>query len=139
MPCCAAKKIKKKKEGRSPQILCQGFIFPRFSSYLSGLNRKQRTTQSICQKVVFFNLLFFWKDNCFTELCCLEKGLMKELFTEVWAQIVKHPGAHNSGRESLVSGPEEVREGALLTNLARLVSMIAGHSTGAVTFTRGTC
>ena len=95
--------------------------------------------KAFARRLFFFNLLFFWKDNCFTELCCLEKGLMKELFTEVWAQIVKHPGAHNSGRESLVSGPEEVREGALLTNLARLVSMIAGHSTGAVTFTRGTC
>ena len=56
---------------------------------------------------------------------------MKELFTEVWAQTVNRPGAHNSGIESLVSGPEEVREGALLRNLARLISMVAGHSTGA--------
>ena len=57
MPCGTAKKIKK--EGMSPQILCQGLIFPRFSSYVSGLSRKPRTTQSICQKKVFFLINFF--------------------------------------------------------------------------------
>ena len=39
MPYGTAKKIKK--EGISPQILCPGLIFPRFSSYVSGLSRKQ--------------------------------------------------------------------------------------------------
>ena len=40
--------------------------------------------------------------------------------------------------QSHVSGPEEVKEGALLTSLAGLISMVAGHPTGAVTFTGGT-
>ena len=53
MPYGTAKKIKK--EGISPQILCPGLIFPRFSSYVSGLSRKQRTIQSICQKAFCFN------------------------------------------------------------------------------------
>lgn len=46
---------------------------------------------------------------------------MKELFTEVLAGMVKHPGAHNSGIESLAPGPEGAREGALLRNLAEVV------------------